>query len=653
MKKFANLSIKIMLAIAGVVYSDSALFSQSYDIVSNEINEDKAAMDLDNDQDWTGGPLRIGYIHLDANNDAWTGLWQINPTSSNGDYDFGGIAIVPSTSANKPVAMEASGLYVGSSVTAPSEALEVYPGSNKAGIIGVSQIGYVGGYSGWAGFSHKSSNASGEYALLQNSSGKTLLNAASGERVEFRINNSSIATYSAGGFNNILFENHEGSGAAGEDNAAFSVVEGAFFYDSNWGRSTDGNGTDSYYGRYFSETDGDQYMGGLSIYTANKDRSGNAFGWEHLLTTGNMYALNAQFHSTTISNENMNEEALIVTRHDDDATSLFSVGESDEFYGSANSYGGAVVLSKNRAITFSTQNNDFASVDRADFHIDNGGNIGIGTSDPSFQLDIYDEGAQMRLYNRDNTDAARLQVGANGGSHIEIIANSKTTSYYGIPSGNAGINGLGDIYFATGGETNGTTHMILNTDGEVGLGTSTPAAQFHIQHTGDIELANSETGSLMIGDNASHNLVMDKNEIMARNGVAASTLYMQHEGGDIAIGQNATTTGNTTKVGINCAPMDGYTLAVDGTIRAKNIELTYDNWPDYVFEKDYKKMTLDEVENFIAQHGHLPKVKSAKEVEKNGLSVVESNKVMMEKIEEMTLYMIELQNRIKQLEARN
>lgn len=73
------------------------------------------------------------------------------------------------------------------------------------------------------------------------------------------------------------------------------------------------------------------------------------------------------------------------------------------------------------------------------------------------------------------------------------------------------------------------------------------------------------------------------------------------------------------------------------------------NWPDYVFEPDYKLLGLDELRAFIKQHKHLPEIPSAKEVEENGVSVGEMNALLLKKIEELTLHMIELKGEIDSL----
>ncbi|WP_336518202.1 bZIP transcription factor [Pollutibacter soli] len=92
-----------------------------------------------------------------------------------------------------------------------------------------------------------------------------------------------------------------------------------------------------------------------------------------------------------------------------------------------------------------------------------------------------------------------------------------------------------------------------------------------------------------------------------------------------------------------------YKLEVCGTIRAKEVRVET-GWCDYVFEKDYKLRTLEELESYINANKHLPGIAPAAEVEKEGLKVAEMNKAMMEKIEELTLYVIQLSKENKKLQ---
>ena len=89
-------------------------------------------------------------------------------------------------------------------------------------------------------------------------------------------------------------------------------------------------------------------------------------------------------------------------------------------------------------------------------------------------------------------------------------------------------------------------------------------------------------------------------------------------------------------------------LDVNGTIRAKEI-LVESNWADFVFKQNYKLPTLREVEEYIKEKGTLPNVPSEEEVKANGISVGENNALLLQKIEELTLYVIQQQKEIEEL----
>lgn len=96
-------------------------------------------------------------------------------------------------------------------------------------------------------------------------------------------------------------------------------------------------------------------------------------------------------------------------------------------------------------------------------------------------------------------------------------------------------------------------------------------------------------------------------------------------------------------VGIQTAKNGGYALSVGGSLRAEEIEVSLaSTWPDYVFAKDYELKSLEKVEEYIKENNHLPNIPSAKEVDEVGLNLGEMQVKMMEKIEELTLYVIEL-----------
>ncbi|MFC3199516.1 hypothetical protein ACFOET_18005 [Parapedobacter deserti] len=90
-------------------------------------------------------------------------------------------------------------------------------------------------------------------------------------------------------------------------------------------------------------------------------------------------------------------------------------------------------------------------------------------------------------------------------------------------------------------------------------------------------------------------------------------------------------------------------LSVNGNIRAKEVKVEMANWPDYVFQGDYRLLSLADLEAYINENGHLPGMPTAKEVEADGLALAEMNRRLLEKVEELTLHIINL-NRTSELQ---
>jgi len=88
-------------------------------------------------------------------------------------------------------------------------------------------------------------------------------------------------------------------------------------------------------------------------------------------------------------------------------------------------------------------------------------------------------------------------------------------------------------------------------------------------------------------------------------------------------------------------------LDVNGTIHSKSVLIDLNGWSDYVFKKDYRLAPLSEVEAYIDQNQHLPEIPSEQEMTKKGLNVSEMNKLLMKKVEELTLYAIENEQKDK------
>ncbi|WP_281336231.1 hypothetical protein [Flavobacterium eburneipallidum] len=119
-------------------------------------------------------------------------------------------------------------------------------------------------------------------------------------------------------------------------------------------------------------------------------------------------------------------------------------------------------------------------------------------------------------------------------------------------------------------------------------------------------------------------------------------------GGKFNIQGNTNIQGN---VGIGIVSNSTDKLAVNGTIHTKEVRVDLVGWPDYVFKEDYTLPSLREVEKHIKEKGHLKDIPSAEEVAQNGFLLGEMNAKLLQKIEELTLYTIEQEARIKRLET--
>ncbi|MBC8487476.1 MAG: hypothetical protein H8D45_15710 [Bacteroidetes bacterium] len=182
----------------------------------------------------------------------------------------------------------------------------------------------------------------------------------------------------------------------------------------------------------------------------------------------------------------------------------------------------------------------------------------------------------------------------------------------------------------TGQNGNG---IFIEDGGNVGIGTTNPVAQ--------IELADFGTAGSM-------NLKIG-NDVYLSDVDQANTLgiygYQDNTTGAIKLGSNGPKLyGINGNLGIGTTETTGYKLTVAGKILATELKIV-ENVPssDYVFYDDYDLRSLSEVESYIGKHNHLPDVPSADEFKENGYNVGEMDDLLLRKIEELTLYLIEQQ----------
>jgi hypothetical protein len=180
----------------------------------------------------------------------------------------------------------------------------------------------------------------------------------------------------------------------------------------------------------------------------------------------------------------------------------------------------------------------------------------------------------------------------------------------------------------------------------VGIGTWSPEATLEVERS-------DNTAQIKVEDTGNQSfpqtLFLLKNNGSVRfdleDTAQAVTWVFQNHLGKFAV----------TKAGTGVREMeldqDG-NLVLQGTLTVRAGEGDEATYPDYVFEKDYPLMPLSELESFIKEKKHLPKVSSAKELASKGLNMTEMQLTLLEKVEELTLYILAQQRTINNLEAR-
>lgn len=132
-------------------------------------------------------------------------------------------------------------------------------------------------------------------------------------------------------------------------------------------------------------------------------------------------------------------------------------------------------------------------------------------------------------------------------------------------------------------------------------------------------------------------------------GNAGAVLFTQYDDASNSWAANTILDANGNWGMGTMAPCADCKLAVNGKIRAKEVVID-SGWADYVFDKGYTLRSLAEVEAYISENHHLPGVPTAADVQKNGINLSQINAKLLEKVEELTLYMIEVKKQNDQLQ---
>lgn len=291
----------------------------------------------------------------------------------------------------------------------------------------------------------------------------------------------------------------------------------------------------------------------------------------------------------------------------------------------------------------------------AQFIIKDNGYVGVGVVEPLSLLHVSssDNGdAILRLEadadNNNEGDNPRIELFQDGGTSGALIGFNQE-----MGAGEADSDNFFRIATLYSGVYKNNTFVIRNSNGYVGIGKSPTAA---LDVLGD----GKYSGMLTIGGNTAiggtGNATLKVRHVNGKSHTSADLgdLYLNyHTNSPVYIGSSANAANLFTygNVGVGTTNTFGYRLAVNGTIGAKEVKVEVTSpWPDYVFAKSYQLMPLEETKAYIEANQHLPGLPSATEVAEDGIALGEMNAKLLEKIEELTLHLINKDEEVKLLQ---
>jgi hypothetical protein len=358
--------------------------------------------------------------------------------------------------------------------------------------------------------------------------------------------------------------------------------------------------------------------GGISPYTYLWATTGTSNG----ATTANLSALNQGDYELTATDANgcaVVRKVFLTEPQADGWNRSGNVLSATDFLGSTN----------NQPLVFKTNGTE-------GLRLATNSNVGVGTSSPSEKLEVT---GNVKVSGKVMTTRISPLPGDTAvfiGDSSIVYPTFYPNSLYGSPSGSTYKGtGIGYLSLPIGLYSNAIGN-ITKTEGNYSsaLGyrvRTSPAAVRAItigSGTTFANLVNTNPNSLWVGFNSD-----------------IPTLVVTDAGG----------TGQTGNVAIGTVDPHGYKLAVKGKIIAEEVHVKlYADWPDYVFSTDYKLKPIEELANYISKNKHLPNLPSAADVEKKSdFGLGEMQLKILEKVEEQSLYIIQLNERLSILEKEN
>ena len=262
--------------------------------------------------------------------------------------------------------------------------------------------------------------------------------------------------------------------------------------------------------------------------------------------------------------------------------------------------------------------------------ISSDGNVGIGVTNPLAPLHL--AGGRQPL----SGSSVIFDKGTSDNQfYLSFYGNSLSQAFIGQP---ANVSNRLDL-----GTSNLNIVMSL-LEKNVGIGTTTPQAAFHVNAGAQYQNGPSVIFDKGTSDKQFYLYFNGDNTVQGYVGQPANVAHRLDLGTD---GNSTAMTILGTNIGIGTTtPQEK--LSVNGTVCATKVRVAQTGcWADYVFNTGYRLRPLSEVEQYINQNHHLPEVPSAQEVEKNGLDVGDNQATLLKKVEELTLYMIEQNKKLE------
>jgi len=268
------------------------------------------------------------------------------------------------------------------------------------------------------------------------------------------------------------------------------------------------------------------------------------------------------------------------------------------------------------------------------------GNIGLGTTTPISKLNV---NGVVTI-----TGGAGSELLGGQFSGIQLVGGYSTpVSGRMIIGDNSGWK----FNISTRDDQSNLADLITFQDnGFVGIGTTSPDEKLRVKN-GNIRLDDgykisfTDNGEIQSFDN-NHRILFRRSEDKMELQEFGDIIFSPGTSGGIGTAKMVMLANGNMGIGTTTPQAK---LAVNGDIFSRKVKVTQTSWPDYVFHPTYSLRPLAELEQFIQQYHHLPDVPSSEDVQQNGLDLGEGQAVLLKKIEELTLYLIEQNKTQEQL----